>query len=148
VTRRTGVMHEDYSMNVIRSWSFLRQVLLLDAVSSGVMGVGLILLAAQVADLTQLPVSLLRGAGWTLIPFAAFVGWLASRPQPAPWAVWAVIGINVLWAADSLLLLFTDRMAPNAIGYVFVIGQAAVVGLFAELQFLGLRRRSTANILA
>lgn len=135
-------------MKVIRSWSFLRQVLLLDAVSSGVMGVGLILLTAQLAELTQLPASLLGGAGWALLPFAAFVGWQASRPQPAPWAVWAVIGINVLWAADSVLLLFTERVAPTAIGYAFVIGQAVVVGVFAELQFLGLRRRSTASITA
>lgn len=135
-------------MNVIRSWSFLRQVLLLDAVSSGLMGVGLVLLAAQLAELSQLPVSLLRGSGWALIPFAALVGWLASRQQPAPWAVWAVIGINVLWAADSVLLLFTEQVAPNAIGYAFVIGQAVVVGLFAELQFLGLRRRSTASVIA
>jgi hypothetical protein len=136
------------SMNFIRSLSFLRQVLLLDAVSSGLMGVGLIVLATPLAGLMQLPANLLENAGYLLIPFAAFVGWLATRPQPAPWAVWTVIGVNVLWVADSVLVLIGDWVAPNAIGYGFIIAQGIVVGLFAELQLLGLRRRPLAGAAA
>jgi hypothetical protein len=33
-------------------------------------------------------------------------------------------------------------VAPTALGTAFVIAQAAVVALFAELQFIGLRRQS------
>lgn len=135
-------------MNVIRSWSFLRQVLLLDAISSGLMGLGLILLASPLAALLELPVSLLGNAGLVLVPFAVFVGWLATRRQPAPWAVWTVIAINVLWVAESILVLFADGVAPNAIGYGFIIGQAVVVGIFAELQLLGLRRKPLASATA
>lgn len=129
-------------MKVIRSWSLLRQVLLVDAISAGAMGLGLLLLADPLAALLKLPASLLSQAGIVLVPFAAFVSWLASRAQPAVWAVWAVIGINVLWVAESILLLFMDDIAPGVLGIVFVIGQAAVVALLAELEFIGLRREA------
>jgi hypothetical protein len=33
-------------------------------------------------------------------------------------------------------------VAPTALGYAFVVGQAAVVAVFAELQLIGLRRTS------
>jgi hypothetical protein len=65
---------------------------------------------------------------------------LASREQPARFAVWAVIGLNVLWAVDSFLLLATGWVAPNALGYVFIVGQALTVGVLAELEYVGLRR--------
>jgi len=40
---------------------------------------------------------------------------------------------------QSCALLLTDWIAPNAVGYAFVIGQAAVTAVFAELEYLGLR---------
>jgi hypothetical protein len=46
----------------------------------------------------------------------------------------------VLWAAASGLLLASGWVAPTALGYAFVIGQAAVVALLGELQYVGLRR--------
>lgn len=131
-------------MNVMRSWSLLRQVLLVDAVCSGVMGIGLVVLAQVLAELLQLPAAMLSEAGIVLIPFAAFVAWLATRQHPNRWAVWAVIGLNIFWVVDSVLLLFTDWVAPNALGYGFIIGQAVVVGLFAELEYVGLRRAAVA----
>jgi hypothetical protein len=33
----------------------------------------------------------------------------------------------------------TGLVAPNALGYAFVLGQALVVGLLAELQIVALR---------
>jgi hypothetical protein len=57
-----------------------------------------------------------------------------------PVAVWAIIILNTLWALDSIALLFTSWVAPNLFGSGFVIVQTVVVALFAELQFLALRR--------
>jgi hypothetical protein len=113
--------------------------LLVDAVCSGVMGIGLVLMAQMLAGLLQLPATLLKEAGFVLIPFAAFVAWLSLRQHPGPWAVRAVIGVNIVWVADSILLLFTDRVEPNALGSAFIIGQAVAVGLFAALEYMGLR---------
>ena len=42
------------------------------------------------------------------------------------------------WAASVVLFGF---VAPTLLGYAFVIAQAIVVGVFAELQFIGLRRQ-------
>ena len=120
--------------------SFLRRVLAFDAVSSGAMGLGVLLLAPTLAGVLQLPADLLRQVGFVLLPFAAFVGFLASRAQPSRIGVWIVIALNVLWVIDSVLLLFANGIAPNALGYAFVIAQAVVVGVLAELEYIGLRR--------
>lgn len=127
-------------MQSMKNFSFLRRVLVLDAVSSGAMGLAMLAYGSFIANLLSLPVDLIREAGVVLLPFAAFVGYLASREQPHRSAVWAVIAINVVWAVDSVVLLFTGWVEPNALGYAFILAQAAVVGVFAELQYIGLRR--------
>jgi hypothetical protein len=127
-------------MSSIRSFPFLRRVLLVDAVSSGAMGLGLLAGADPLSDIVRLPANLLTEAGIVLLPFAAFVGFLASRAAPARAAVWLVIAMNVLWAIDSIVLLVSDLVAPNAFGHAFVIMQAAFVVVLAELEYLGLRR--------
>jgi hypothetical protein len=55
-------------------------------------------------------------------------------------AVWAIIIINTLWALDSVALLLSGWVAPNALGYAFVVLQAVVVAVVAELQYTGMRR--------
>jgi len=124
--------------------SFLRRVLLLDAVASGAMGVALLALASVLAPILDLPQALLREAGIVLLPFAAFVGCLASRETPWRAGVWAVIVMNAIWVIDSVVLLFASSAAPNALGFAFVIVQAVVVGIFAELQYIGLRKSGVA----
>ena len=121
-------------------YSFLRRVLALDAVASGVLGLGLAAFAPFLAAWLGLPVELLRESGLILLPWAAVVGFLASRRQPSRIGVWSVIAINALWVIDSIALLVTGWVAPTALGYAFVIAQAVVVGVFAELEFAGLRR--------
>jgi len=48
--------------------------------------------------------------------------------------------INLLWAVASIGLLFTGLVAPNLLGYAFVIGQAVIVAALGELQYVALRR--------
>ena len=129
-------------MNAILNLSFLRKVLVVDAMSSGAMGVALFAFSAPLAALMNLPQPLLAEAGLVLLPFAAFVGFLASRPMPSRLGVWIVIALNVIWAIDSIVLLFTGWLSPNPLGYAFVIGQAAVVAVLADLEYVGLRRDS------
>jgi hypothetical protein len=100
----------------------------------------MVALADVFASMLQLPVDLVREAGIILLPFAAFVGFVASRQEPARLAVWAIIAINIVWVVDSILLLFSGWVAPNALGYVFVIAQAAMVLVLADLEYMGLKR--------
>jgi hypothetical protein len=51
-----------------------------------------------------------------------------------------MIVANALWAIASIALLVAGLISPNLLGYAFVIGQAAVVALLGELQYIGLRR--------
>ncbi len=123
---------------------FLRRVLLTDAAISGAAG-GLMILGANVVDrLLGLPPTLLFWAGISLLPFAATLVFLATREAVSRTAVWAIIGVNALWVADSILLLLTGWVAPTGLGVAFIIMQAVAVALFAELQYMGLRRSTTA----
>jgi hypothetical protein len=78
-------------------------------------------------------------AGLVLVPYVAFVAWVGTRETISRPAVQAIIAMNVLWVIGSAVVLFAF-VAPTLLGYAFVIAQAIVVGVFAELQFIGLRR--------
>jgi hypothetical protein len=122
--------------------TFLRRVLALDAVTSGVMGAVTVLAVAQLSSLLGLSTSLLLWAGLSLLPFAAFVGWLATRELPPRTGVWAVIVINAFWVVDSFVLLASAWPDLTLLGKVFVVFQAFAVAILAELEFFGLRRVS------
>ncbi|HYE00911.1 MAG TPA: hypothetical protein VEH84_16125 [Alphaproteobacteria bacterium] len=119
---------------------FLRLALLGDAAASGAAGLLMAAGAGPLAGPLGLPEELLRYAGLALLPYAALVARLGTRPDPARGAVWAVIAVNACWAADSLLLLLSGWVAPTALGTAFVLAQAAVVAAFAVAQHAGLRR--------
>ena len=127
-------------MTMTRTSRFLRIALLADAIASGATGLQMIFLSGTLASLLNLSQDLLLGAGVILLPYAAFVGYLSRRETLPRWIIFAVIGCNVLWAADSLLLAFSGRITPNALGYAFIIFQALIVAVFAELQYIGLRK--------
>lgn len=135
-------------MSQSRPSSFLRRVLVADAVTSGATGLLMVVAAGLLESQLAVPAALLRYAGLGLLPFAAFVGWLATRETVSRAAVWAVIVCNLLWTADSLLLLVVSPVEPNALGHAFVIAQALVVGVFAEAQYVGLRKSPLATTTA
>lgn len=127
-------------MQSIPSVSFLRGALALDAAASGGMALAMLAFGSMLSSLLNLPLDLLQDAAIVLVPFAAFVGFLASRPQPSRVGVWIVIALNVVWVIDSVALLFTGSIEPNVLGSAFVIAQAAAVAVFAALEYVGVRR--------
>jgi hypothetical protein len=133
-------------MTSIRASSFLRRVLVVDAVFSGASGIGMIVFAELFANLLQLPAELISEAGIVLLPFAAFVGFVAARSEPARIAVWAIVAINVVWVVDSIVLLFTGWVAPNALGYTVVVAQAAGVLVLADLEYMGYRKSRLVSV--
>jgi hypothetical protein len=118
----------------------LRRALLADAIFSGLSALLLSFGAGALASLLNLPEALLRETGLFLIAYAALVGWLGTR-QTMPKALgWTVVAGNAAWAVASIALLFSGAVTPNLLGEIFVALQAIAVGIFAELQFVGLRR--------
>jgi hypothetical protein len=119
---------------------FLRRALLADAIFSGVSAVLLTLGASALASLLSLPEALLRETGLFLVAYTALVGWLGTRQSMLKALVWIVVAGNAAWALASIALLFSGTVAPNLLGEAAVTMQAIAVGVFAELQYLGLRR--------
>lgn len=119
---------------------FLRLVLVSDAAASGATGLLLVVGAGFLEGLLGLPATLMREAGFVLMLFVAFVGWLAARPRASVWSIDAVIICNVLWTLASIALLVSGIVAPTLLGHAFVIAQAATVALFGALQYTALRR--------
>ena len=121
---------------------FLRLALLGDAAASGATGLLLAAAAGPLAPLLGLPEPLLRIAGLVLLPYAALVAWAGRAAAPSRGAVWAIIVVNLLWVADSLLLLALPRLAPTGLGIGFVLAQALVVLGFGLAQWAALRQGS------
>ena len=51
-----------------------------------------------------------------------------------------MIVLNVLWVADSVWVALGGMGMPSALGQAFVAAQALAVVVFAELEFIGMRR--------
>jgi len=121
---------------------FLRRAILADAIFSGASAVLLTFGAGELAPLLNLPEALLRETGLFLVAYAAFVGWLSLRETMPRIFVGIVVIGNAAWTIASIALLFSGAVTPNLYGEALVAAQAIVVGLLAELQFIGLRRSS------
>ncbi|MGO1073182.1 hypothetical protein [Lysobacter sp. CA199] len=119
----------------------LRRVILADAVVSGAAGLLQLAAAGPLSGWLAIDAGWLRGAGWILMAWLAFLLWTLSRREIGAPLVWTIIGVNLAWIAASVLVLVEGAIAPNALGMAFVLAQAAVVAVFAELQFFGLRRQ-------
>ncbi|MBN9585611.1 MAG: hypothetical protein BGN84_11665 [Afipia sp. 62-7] len=119
---------------------FLRRALQADAVFSGVAALMFVLGAGLLASLTHLPEAFLRETGFVLVTYAALVGYLGTRGMMSSNAVKAVIAINAAWAIASIVLLLSGWGSPTLFGQALIVMQTIAVGVFAELQFIGLRR--------
>ena len=119
--------------------SFLRRILLLDALASGATGLLMALAAAPLQDWLGVPAMLLSAAGWCLILFAGLLVVLARSQSLPSGAVVAVIVLNGLWVVGSVVVLLAGLIQPSALGYAFVLGQAIAVALLAEMETVGLR---------
>jgi hypothetical protein len=120
--------------------SFLSRALLADAVFSGVSAVGLTLGAGMLAPFLSLPEPLLRETGLFLIAYTALVGWLGTRQSVLRALVLFVVAGNAAWTLASIALLFSGAVNPNLLGEIVVVAQAIATGVFAELQYIGLRK--------
>jgi hypothetical protein len=120
---------------------FLRNVLLLDAVATGATAVLALAGASLLGPLLGIPSGLLFWAGVALVPFVAMVFAVSRRQTVSRAMLVEIIAINVLWVVASFGLLVSGAISPNLLGIAFVSAQAVAVALFAELQYVGLRRQ-------
>jgi hypothetical protein len=96
------------------------------------------------APFLNLPEALLRETGLFLIAYTALVGWLSTRQSVPRALVLLVVAGNAAWALASIALLISGAVNPNLTGEIVVVAQAIATGVFAELQYVGLRKGGSA----
>ena len=118
----------------------LRLALKLDAVATGALAV-LGLAAASLLDgLLGTPASLLWPIGLALLVYAAAIWVIGTRPRISRPAAWSAVVLNLLWVAASVATVLAGWLPLTTLGTAFVLIQAVAVLVFADLQYLGLRR--------
>jgi hypothetical protein len=75
-----------------------------------------------------------------LLLYASGVLVAGTRASISRKALGAVIAANLLWAVLSLVTLASGVLTPTGAGAGWIVLQAMVVGLFAALQYVGLKR--------
>ena len=118
----------------------LRRALRLDAAASGALGVVSLAAAPALVDLLGPPAPVLVGVGAFLVVFAAGLLVLAARPVVPRPAAWTVVLGNAAWVAGSVVATVVAGSSLTGLGVAVVLAQAAAVAVFADLQWLGLRR--------
>lgn len=119
----------------------LKNVLLLNAVSSGATGLGMILFPATIATIFGVNgISAIVGVGIFLIVFAGIVG-IVSRSKPiGDAAVRFIVMLDVLWVLASVAVVVLQMFALSLVGYLAIAFVAGWVALMAYLQANGLKK--------
>ena len=119
---------------------FLRNILIIDAISCAACGLLQLLFGASLVELFALPASLLMWTGEFLLVYAAVVSVVAFKlPQPHP-IVWTFVIGNFAWAIACAALLLGSWVEPTMLGKAYIVMQAVTVVVLAELQLTCLRR--------
>ena len=118
----------------------LRLALRLDAAASGALGLLALLAGPAVDELLGTRRALLWPVGLFLVAYATLLWIMAVPASVSRPSVRIVIAGNLLWVVASVAVVATGWLALTGLGVALVLAQAAAVALFANLQFLGLRR--------
>jgi hypothetical protein len=131
---------QPYFVEPMAKGSWIRKVLLINAVSSGGTGLILLLFSGFVAEWTGLDYqSAIMGVGFYLLMVVALLIWTATRTVVSPLAVLILSIIDFLWVLKSIILLGMNGTI-TAIGIAAVILVALVVGVFAVFEAIYYQR--------
>jgi hypothetical protein len=120
--------------------AMLRLTLRLDAVASGAMGLVFAVAAPALDGALGVPMGWLVGLGAFLVAYGGGLTWLAAQPRIPAALAWTVIVGNLGWVLASVAAVAADWFAFTTLGAAVAIAQAVAVVVFAEAQFMGLRR--------
>jgi hypothetical protein len=119
----------------------LKNVLLINALSSGATGIGLIFFAQFVAELFGTShVHAIWGTGLFLLGFAILVFYVSRQHQIKPRGVLVVTTLDTLWVASSLIIVLFQLFDLSFTGYFFITAVALWVAAMAYLQSTGLKK--------
>ena len=118
----------------------LKNVLLINAISSGATGFLLLEFPGFIANLFGVSQTMpFVATGIFLIAFALLV-YFASRQNPVNKALVRFISIlDIVWVVESLIIVLPQLFGLTFMGYFLITAVAAWVGMMAYLQFRGLK---------
>ncbi|HTY27082.1 MAG TPA: hypothetical protein VMD51_02910 [Mycobacterium sp.] len=122
-----------------RSDSLLRLAMRADAVLSGLCGIALIAAAGWFSELTGLPKASVYGAGAAFVVYAAVV-FLAAGLERVRTAGIATAIANLLFTVAALVVVLDRPADLTTAGVVALLGSGVYTLVFADLQYLGVRR--------
>lgn len=133
-----------------RNLEGLRSVLRANAVFSGISGVASMLLSHSVAAFLGIE-STGKFLGWSphqhifliglsLAVFSGCLLWISSRSPISSRQVQVVFVLDVAWVLGSAAILLFEPISLTVVGRWLMAFLAAVVGVFAVLQFFSLRQ--------
>jgi hypothetical protein len=128
------------SAGVTASDGFARLVLKLDGAVTGLNGLAYLALATVLESFFGIETSVQYPIGAFLLVYAIGVLVVGTRESITRNALCVVLVANLLWAVMSIVTLFSGVLSPTGAGEVWIVLQALVVGLFAALQYAGLKR--------
>ena len=120
----------------------LRNVLLLDAVLTGVNGLAYVAGAAALDTLFGPSTAVIVGLGVFMLAYAAAAAWLGTRRPVSRLAVGLIADGNIVWVVASVSVVAFGWLGLTTAGTVWTLMQAALVAGFAALQMAALKRRS------
>lgn len=119
--------------------SFLRLAMRADAVISGLTGVGLVLLAPRVAEMSGTTSAVEYATGAFFIVFSLAVLAMAARPNVRTWGLLLAVG-NVLFTVATVAVVLADVWPLTTTGVALFLGTGVYTLVMADLQYLGVRR--------
>jgi hypothetical protein len=121
----------------------LRNVLLINAVSSGITGLVLAIAPGMVADLFATSnTTAFVAVGIFLFAFAVLVFVLSIQDPLREKNVNIIIALDTLWVLASFAIILLQVLDISTLGYFIIAAVAAWVALMAYLQFKGKRQLS------
>ena len=121
----------------------LKNILMLNAVSSGSTAIILIFFAPMVAGIFEVPdTSDFYGTGIFLLVFAGLVFFESLQKTIRPNRVLFISALDLLWVVASLAIVVLHMFNLSFIGYCLISAVAVWVAAMAYLQSKGVKRMS------
>lgn len=122
----------------------LKNFLLINAVSSGATGLGLVVIPGVFAELFNTTARTpFVGTGLFLIAFAAIVYFESRKDSASPAWVRFIIALDIIWVLISTLIVSLQVFEISMLGYTIIAAVALWVAFMAGLQYLGLKKAFT-----
>lgn len=117
--------------------------MLINALSSGATGAGLVLASSLVAEVFETErIIPFVGVGLFLLVFATVVYFVSRQIPINTNAVRFIIAADSLWVTASLIIVVFQVFTISTVGYLLISGVGMWVAAMAYFQFSGLRQVS------